>query len=182
MIRESVLDDLKREHEAVLAELRALIEEVERVEEGSAELTPEALEACRERVRSLRRTFVVHRCREEVGLFPDVEQIVSQGAPRVDILWTFFAGEADDDIAAHVAIEERLKEIDALLERLPEGEEVGAALGDTARAMADLLTRHAVKEDTEVFPMMVRVLSEDQLAEVAKRMAELCETAAEAEK
>ncbi|MCJ7750355.1 MAG: hemerythrin domain-containing protein, partial [Armatimonadetes bacterium] len=87
-----------------------------------------------------------------------------------------------DDIAAHVEIEERLKEMDALLERLAEGEAVGAALGDTARAMADVLTRHAVKEDTEVFPMMVRVLSEEQLANVAERMAELCEIGSEREK
>ena len=181
MIRESVLDDLRREHEAVLARLRALIEEVEREEKGREEWTPEVLDACRERVRSLRKTFVVHRCREEVGLFPDVEQLVSQGAPRVDILRAFFAGEADDDIAAHVAIEERLKEIDALLERLSLGDEVGAALGGTARSMADLLTRHASKENTEVFPMMVRVLSEEQLAEVAKRLADLCGDAAEAE-
>ncbi len=181
MIGESVLDDLKREHEAVLARLCALIEEVERVEAGSVELTQEMLAACRESVRSLHKVFVDHRCREEVGLFPDVEQIVSRGAPRVDILRAFFEGEADDDIAAHVAIEARLKEIEALLERMLQGEEVGPALGDTARAMVDLLTRHATKEDTEVFPVMVRVLSEEQLAGVAKRLTELCEISSESE-
>lgn len=181
MIRESVLDDLRREHEAVLVELRALIEEVGHVEEGSAELTPETLEACRERVRSLRRAFVVHRCREEVGLFPDVEQIVARDAPRVDILRAFFAGEADDDITAHVEIDAELQQLTSLADRLAQGQDIGRALGDVARTMADLLKRHATKEDTEVFPMMVRVLTEQQLEEVAERMRELCEPEAAGE-
>jgi hemerythrin-like domain-containing protein len=181
MSAKSVFDELRQDHEAVLAGVRAMVEEVERVDRGGAELTSEALAACRESVQALRKAFTVHRCREEVALFPEVQQVVSEGAPRVDILGSFLAGEAEDDIIAHVAIMDRLQQSDALLERLSQGEDVRAALGDTARALADLLTRHVEKEDTEIFPLMVRVLSEDQLANVAERMAELCEMGTERE-
>jgi hemerythrin-like domain-containing protein len=180
MIGESVLEDLKQEHQAVLASVLELTEEVSGVEEGHP-ASPQAIEACRERVQALRRIFTVHRCREEVGLFPDVEQIVAQDAPRVDILRNFFAGEAEDDITAHVEIEAELKELASLVERLAQGQDVGRAFGDVARRMADLLKRHATKEDTEVFPMMVRVLTEEQLEAVATRMAELCKPASAGE-
>ncbi|MBN1459590.1 MAG: hemerythrin domain-containing protein [Armatimonadetes bacterium] len=176
MTGESMLEELRREHEAVLAGVRAMIEEVERVEAAGAEPTPEAIAACRERVHSLRRAFTIHRCHEEVALFPEVEQFVSQGAPRVDILGSFFAGEAEDDITAHVEIEQRLERLDALLEQLAEGNDARAVLGDTARALADLLSRHAKKEDTEIFPLMLRTLTENQLNNIAERLAELCET------
>jgi len=179
MTGESMLEELRREHETVLEGVRAMIAEVERVERGAAEPTPEAMAACRQRVHSLRKAFTIHRCHEEVALFPEVEQFVARGAPRVDILGSFFAGEAEEDINAHVEIEDQLQQIDALLQRLSKGENERAALGDTARALADLLARHAKKEDTEIFPLMLRTLTENQLNNIAERLAELCETGSE---
>jgi len=176
MTRESILDDLRKEHEAVLDGVRAMIGEVERVGAGGEPPTREQVENCRERLRSLRRAFTVHRCREEVGLFPEVEQVVSEGAPRVDIIRSFFAGETEDDISAHVAVENQLQGLDTLLARLARGEDVRVSVGETARSLADCLTRHAMKEDTEIFPLMLRTLTERQLANISERMAELCET------
>lgn len=175
MTGESMLEELRREHETVLEGVRAMIEEVERVERGEAEPTPEAMAACRQRVHSLRKAFTIHRCHEEVALFPEVEQFVARGAPRVDILGSFFAGEAEDDIVAHVGIAEGLQQIDRVLEQLLRRDEPESDLGEAARGLADLITRHAAKEDTEIFPMMVRVVTREQLADVAERIAELCD-------
>ena len=179
MTGESVFDELRKDHEVVLDGVRALIAEVERVEAGGDAATREQVERCRERLRSLRRAFTAHRCREEIGLFPEVEQVVSEGAPSVDILGSFFAGEAEDDIIAHVEIARELQQLDLSLERMLEGEQEGPALAEVARGLADLLIRHATKEDTEIFPMMARTLTDKQLSNVAARMAELCETGSE---
>jgi len=175
MSGESVFEELRKDHEVVLAGVRAVVEKVERVEQGGPKPTPEALAVCQKSVRALRRAFTVHRCREEVGLFPEVEQLVSQGAPSVDILGSFFAGEAEDDIVAHVGIAEGLQQIDRVLEQLLRRDEPESDLGEAARGLADLITRHAAKEDTEIFPMMVRVVTREQLADVAERIAELCD-------
>jgi iron-sulfur cluster repair protein YtfE (RIC family) len=104
--------------------------------------------------------------------------MVSYGAPRVDILKEFFAGEAEDDIRAHVDVEDRLKRMAGLIESLESREAaeqaVLAGLRDTMEKVKDLLVRHASKEDEVLFPMVARLLSKEQVAAITTRLRDLC--------
>jgi hemerythrin-like domain-containing protein len=178
MSQQPVFQALHQDHAQILSQMKALEEAIRALLPATPPQQSHHLDECRERLRGLRQTFLVHRCREEVGLFPDVERMVAHGLPKVDRVAGFFAGEAEDDIRAHLAVENSLRKMADLLDALkPEevsGEGARAELLDTAERTHRLLRRHAGKEEDLVFPLIGRLLSEDQIAAVAARMRELC--------
>jgi hemerythrin-like domain-containing protein len=181
MSDESGLKALADEHRALAKQVGALVRGLERLRDGPEYIAPEELGDLRRQVKALRRSLVIHRAEEEIGLFPEVEALVAEGPEDTDVLRQFFAGEAEDDITAHVAIEQGVHDIASLLDGLKrrDTDEMRTKLFEATRATAGLLGRHARKEDTVIFPMILRVLSEEQIAAVSARMQELRQVANE---
>jgi hemerythrin-like domain-containing protein len=181
MSDQSGLKTLAEEHRGLARQVGALLRALERLRDGPEYIAPEELGDLRRQVKALRRSLVIHRAEEEIGLFPEVEALVAEGPEDTDVLRQFFAGEAEDDITAHVAIEQGVHDIASLLDGLKrrDTDELRLKLFEAARATTGLLGRHARKEDTVIFPMILRVLSEEQIAAVTARMRELREVANE---
>jgi hemerythrin-like domain-containing protein len=103
--------------------------------------------------------------------------MVSYGEPRVDVLIGFFTGEAEYDIRAHLAVEDKLKRMARLLDSVKVGEAGQEAalkeLRDIAGEAKTLLVRHASKEEKVVFPVVARVLSDEQIAAITTRLRDL---------
>jgi hemerythrin-like domain-containing protein len=175
---QSVLDQLREEHESILRQVDVVRQRLAQLSGKPEADSASAVAECQKAVLRLRRAFLVHRCREEVGLFPEVELLISEGTARVDIVRDFLYGEAEDDILAHLEIEQNLTKMGELIEgprrRDTTGAETLGAISALSQATLALLERHAQKEDSLVFPMMVRMLSEEQLGAVGRRLDELC--------
>lgn len=168
------LEELRSEHEVALDVMRQVAEEARAITAGAP--SEWGLEADRLlwRLRELRRALLLHFRKEEDGLFPDVRAQVAEGAPPKDILSQFFSDQADDDLKAHQLLRQRAQ---SLLRQLQELQRTGRldvasckplpALADSA---LDLLRRHAQKEDRLIFPMVERLLDDNQIAAVRERM------------
>jgi hemerythrin-like domain-containing protein len=177
--RQSVLEALRRDHEQITGQMKALAEAVSELGGADRSRMPGLIEQCREQVWSIKRAFLVHRCREEVGLFPDVERIAFRGAARVDALGAFFSGEAEHDIQAHLEVEKGLRKAADLLGSAARDEgDRKSTLGElreVAERTEDLMSRHAGKEDAVLFPTITQLLSAEQLAAVNERLRQLSE-------
>ncbi len=171
-----VLDELRKEHAAISGEVKGLASSLEQLR-GSEGEAPAMIEAIASRFKALHTAFLAHRRREEEGLFPAVVQMISQDALRLDIIVAFFAGEAEEDIGAHEEIDQQMQQIAALLDRMggAQGGETGALarLVEVSELTFALLERHADKEDGLVFPMVARMLSDEQLQAVQQRLQTL---------
>lgn len=134
-------------------------------------------EALAKGLSGVRGTLLLHFRKEEEGLFPEVQQMVSEGAPAVDIIAGFFREQSDEDLKAHTLLRGRMLEMSELLARLAASGggsgKVLERLGLAAEATYGLLQRHARKEETVVFPIIERLLDEAQMAVVAGRMGSI---------
>jgi len=165
---------LSQEHEAALEKIRTIELSLRGFAAGP---TSGELETARNLWASFdefRRLLLTHFRKEEEGLFPDVRQMVSEGAPRVDILSAFFAEESDDDLKAHTLLRARLKELAVLMQRAKAAEVLDEALASSMQMSVnltqDLLARHADKETRLVFPMIARLLSPRHMAAILNRI------------
>jgi len=124
---------------------------------------------------ALHQLLLLHFRREEDGLYPDIVRMVSEGASEVDIIAGFFREATDHDLVAHTTLRGRLLEIKELVAAMGQPErdanQVARELQATVASTRDLLNRHAEKEETVVFPMIARLLSEDQMEAVRARLA-----------
>ena len=181
MSDESGLRTLSAEHRALAKHVGVLLRSLERLRDGSEYIPPGELGELRRQVKALRRTFVIHRTEEEIGLYPEVEARLAEQGAEADALREFFAGQAEEDLAAHAAFDRGVHDLESLLAALKRRDtgQLRTKLFEAARAATGLLTRHAHKEDTVIFPMILRVLSEEQIATVTTRMRELREVANE---
>jgi iron-sulfur cluster repair protein YtfE (RIC family) len=175
-------DQLRREHEVALASMRQLRDACRESAEWGCRGRPavahdasgkhmEGVGAMLSQVRSM---LLLHFRKEEEGLFPDVQQMVSEGAPAVDIIAGFFREQSDDDLKAHTLLRGRMTEMGELLASLRSSEtrceETAKQLQLKAESTHDLLARHADKENTVVFPMIERLLDKPQMAVVVGRI------------
>lgn len=171
-----VLDQLRKEHAAISGEVKALASSLGQLHRSEGE-TPATIEAIASRFKGLHTAFLAHRRREEEGLFPTVVQMISEGALRLDIIVAFFAGEAEEDIGAHEEVDQQMLQIAALLDRMGGAQggetEALARLAEVCEVTFALLERHADKEDALVFPMVARMLSDEQLQAVQRRLQTL---------
>jgi hemerythrin-like domain-containing protein len=163
---------LRQDHVEALAETHVLVADTLGLEEAD---WSQVKEKVANQFSDLRRLLLRHFQQEEQALYPEVIQLVSEGAPEVDILADFFQEATDADLAAHGLLRSRLHEVATLLARMePPGEDfasASAALQTTLQFSRNLLSRHAEKEETLVFPILERLLDEKQMAAVRERMA-----------
>jgi iron-sulfur cluster repair protein YtfE (RIC family) len=153
-----------------MAGLASAVEAVGRQRQGRSRAEQEI----RSQVETLEQAMLLHFRKEEEGLYPEVQRITAEGAPAVDILSQFFGQQADDDLTAHRLLRGRMREMLGLLEAVRGAREFDSGWSEGLRAVVgaaqDLLTRHARKEDTLVFPMIERLLDDAQMAAAGERM------------
>jgi hemerythrin-like domain-containing protein len=172
----SPFEDLREEHAALLREMQDLHSSVrglagaETSSLGGAGVVRDELEMFRRRLR-------VHFRREEEGLFPEARRMVSEGAKGADVFGSFFAEEAEDDMSAHAALASRAEEMVQLTSEI---EDAGGADEGSARKLlalsnltAGLLQRHAAKEDSLIFPMLEKSLTQEQVDDVRSRLHQI---------
>jgi iron-sulfur cluster repair protein YtfE (RIC family) len=173
MTERSPTQELREEHDAALAAIGRLAEGLPGPLSGTGDTGAAARPELGRALAELREAMLLHFRKEEEGLFPDVQSMLSEGAPRVDIVAEFFTGESEDDLIAHHLLRARMREVGELLAALPQaGEwdpELTARLGAALDLTRDILRRHADKEDRLVFPMIERLLDASQMAAVRAR-------------
>ena len=134
----------------------------------------EASATLRDQLEIVQRGLKLHFRREEEGLFPFAQQAVSEGAKGADILGSFFAEEAEDDIGAHGVLNARTHEMLSLLSVMQQAEKPDdqslAHLRTLVSLASGLLESHAAKEDKLIFPMIQRSLSPKQVEGVSARL------------
>ena len=174
MSHASPLDELRKEHQLVLADIadaHAMVREVGASPEAARDAFSGPL---RSRLDMFRQGILLHFRREEECLFPDARLLVSQGAHGASILGEFLRSEAEEDMRAHQVIAARTEEIASLLAAGAQQGGLPALSLSHLRTLVglthDLLTRHAEKEDKMVFPLIERGLSADQLAIIHERL------------
>ena len=167
----SQLAILRHEHDVAIGLMTSILDQARAF--ASSPSGSESSADMRTTLQELRGAMLLHFRVEEDGLYPDARQIAAEGAPRVDILTSFFNEESDDDLKAHALLRARLKELGAMLDRAHTdglSAELAARLASTAHVTHDLLSRHASKETTVIFPLIERFLDTAQMAAVEGRM------------
>ena len=163
---------LKQDHVVAFTTVDALAQDLAYPEDVFWAKTAEGIHG---RVAALRDALLVHFRREEEALFPEVVDLVSEDAPEADIIAGFFHQESDDDLSAHTTLRLALHGIANLLERMTapnaRPQHSITALRDRFARARDLLSRHVEKEETVIFPMIERLLEEEQLRAIAVRLA-----------
>jgi len=167
-------DELRREHEKGVTAMRRLWEHCRDRPPVAHPTWAGHIASVGAALSELRSLLGMHFRKEEEGLFPDVRRMVSEGAPAVDIIASFFQDQSDEDLKAHSLLRSRMAEMADLAARLQsrEGhcEEAAKELEAKAAFTCDLLERHAGKENTAVFPLIERLLDKSQMSAVAERM------------
>jgi hemerythrin-like domain-containing protein len=163
----SPIDDLRKEHQRLLADIKSL-------QDAVRESANQATETGRDRMEMFQHALEIHIRREEEGLFPDARQMVARSSKRPAVLSSFFGSEAEEDIDAHRVLAERTQQLLDLIEGISQAVKPDAPSLARFRALLDLtgglLERHADKEDKLIFPMIERSLDAAQLEQVGERM------------
>ena len=174
MGQNSPFEDLHQEHVQVLADMKTLSATVGALSAGSDVSWAEESATLRDQLEIVQRGLKLHFRREEEGLFPFAQQAVSEGAKGSEILASFFAEEAEEDIGAHGVLNTRTHEMLSLLSVMQQAERPDgpslAHLRTLVGLSSALLERHAAKEDKLVFPMIQRSLSAQQVEGVGARL------------
>jgi hemerythrin-like domain-containing protein len=147
------IDELKKEHQAILTALRILEEATAKIgKAGAADRVPDI-----EQLLGFFKVFVdqCHHGKEEKLLFPALEQIgVSREGGPIGVM-----------LAEHVLGRLNISGMQAALNNIQSGDNraVGA-LKESAVAYIDLLRRHIDKEDNVLFQIAAVRLSDEKLA------------------
>jgi len=167
----SPVEVLLQDHAAARELLNALAADTTDLAPAEWATAPERIGG---RFAALRDLLLLHFRREEEAAYPDIMQMVSEGAPEADIVAGFFRQETDADLIAHAPLRGKMQVISQMLADLRRGEGdlalLAQELGEEMECMRDLLNRHAEREETVIFPMIERLLSEEQLTAVRLRM------------
>jgi len=171
------IEELRREHQALRRDIGAIRDLARSVGRSGGGAREDALTTLRDNIEMFLRGLRLHSRREEEGLFPDVQRMVSERPQRADPLGQFFAGEAEEDLNAHEVLNTRAQDMLNLVHELGQAEALQPQSLGRLRTLAelsrDLLERHADKEDRMIFPMIERSLDADQIEQVRKRLAAL---------
>ncbi|UCC68435.1 MAG: hemerythrin domain-containing protein [Armatimonadota bacterium] len=175
MSKMSPIQDLTKEHQALLADMKDLQAAVRELDAGAALSWAEQARTLRDQFEMFQRAMSLHIRREEEGLFPDVQSMVAEQGGRGDALSQFFAEEGEEDIRAHASLRTRTQEMLSLVDQMagsagPEQQQLGR-LRTLVNLTTGLLERHAEKENKLIFPMIARSLNDDQMEQVGSRMA-----------
>lgn len=177
MPRTSPFEEMKQDHESVLQEMRELRETLRGLSGKGPRGWGDVGRVVRDRLEMFRRDLRLHIRREEDAVFPEARRLLSEDAGRVDVIGSFFAGEAEDDVAAHATLAARADEMLTMVAEM--GDSGGATeqslrkLAAVGEATARLLEQHAAKEDSLIFPFLERTLTEDQVDAVRAELQRL---------
>jgi regulator of cell morphogenesis and NO signaling len=177
------IDQLLAEHREILAEVESLRTAVRDLRDRGDAALPTALPALQSVGRMMATRLLQHARKEDEALFPALERVF---------------GAIDSPTAVmreeHRAIHDRARLFRDTLRELNEVEhpaivaggatlralavrgENAAALADTGEEIVNLLDLHFGKEQDILFPMARTMLSDDEMAEVERRMAAIEET------
>ncbi len=172
----SATEELLRDHRVLLSEVEALRESLLTLRIGPVADLEIAEGRLRARMTAFWKDWRLHCLREEMGLFAEAHRLVAEAAEPDRSLAAFLAGEAEEDLSAHVGISKRFYEALSLLEEI-EGagrleEQELARLRTMVGLSFSLLTRHATKEESLIFPTLARALTPRQMAMIRKRLWE----------
>ncbi len=173
----SPMQELTKEHQTLLADVKGLQTAVRSLDAGAALSWAQQARTLRDQFEMLRRALSLHFRREQEGLFPDAQTVVAEKGRRGDALSQFFAEEGEDDLNAHASLMTRTQEMLSLADRMaqsaaPDNQSLGR-LRTLVSVTANLFERHADKESKIIFPMIARALDDDQMEQVARRLARL---------
>jgi len=173
----SPIEEMRKEHQALLNDAKELEATVRGLEAGTGESWDRVGGSLPERLEMFHRGLLLHFRREEEGLFPDARRMVSERARRADVVGQFFAEEAEDDVSAHAVLAARTQETAALVAQIEQAGSLDqrslARLRTLVNLTRGLLERHAEKEDKLIFPMIQRSLDPAQLEQVNQRLQAL---------
>jgi iron-sulfur cluster repair protein YtfE (RIC family) len=176
----SPIEQLQQEHQAALGAFDALTDQVAAVTAG-ATAWEDVSEHIEPRFHALHQLLLVHFRKEEEGLFAEAVELAAEESSEAGLIAGFFAEEADDDILAHTTLRIQMREMAALLPGIRETDGAGhhtpGELHDALLFSRDLLRRHARKEETVIFPLIQRLLTEEQMMAVRRRIAEIIPSA-----
>jgi hemerythrin-like domain-containing protein len=172
----SATEELLRDHELLLSQVEDLRASLLALRPGAVANLELAEGRLRARTGAFWKDLRLHFLREEIGLFAEAHRLVTE-APQPDRpLAAFLAGETEEDLSAHVGISKRMNEAIKLVEEI---EAAGLlATQDLARLRTmvgialGLLSRHAAKEESLIFPTLARALTPRQLAAIRTRLRE----------
>ncbi len=169
MGKRNPIEDLKRQHGLLAAELDGIRELARKLQENS----PEDLCAeFRGRMGVLRQALDTHFLREEEALFPAARELVSGGGAQAGLLDRFLEGEQEDDLTAHSVMSARMEQAEHLLAMELDGPTL-AKVKALVAATASLCEAHSAKEDTMIFPIIERSLTPEQHQHIWERMEHL---------
>lgn len=177
MSKMSPIQDLNKEHQALVADMKDLQAGVRELDAGAALSWAEQARTLRDQFEMFHRAVSLHFRREEEGLFRDAQSMVAERGRRGDALSQFFAEEGEDDLNAHASLRTRAQEMVSLVDQMagsagPEQRQLGR-LRTLVNVTASLLERHAEKENKLIFPMIARSLNDDQMEQVGSRMSQI---------
>jgi len=177
MRAKSPFEDLKDEHVSLLGEMTELVGRMRDMANPEKTALGGSAGVLRDGLEMFDHHLHTHFRREEEGLFPEAQRMISGGAQGADVFGRFFAEEAEDDMGAHATLSERTSKLLSILADL---EALGGVDEATSRkllaignATAGLLQRHAAKEDSLIFPMIERSLTPGQVEQVSARLEKI---------
>ncbi|MGQ9630475.1 MAG: hemerythrin domain-containing protein [bacterium] len=150
---------LVEQHDAGLKQLAVLGESAEGIRKNG--FSKEALERIAQATHFINTEVRSHNRNEEEALFPVLERVISPMGP------TRVMREE------HRQLWDGLERLEGLVEKAkesPEDDEVLGGLTDAADFVVDLLTAHIDKENNVLYPMAQRMLTSEQMGEVARLM------------
>ena len=171
MSERNVIDDLRRQHGVLDAEMKGIAELARDLPANPPE---QALRDFGEHLGVFRQALDLHFLREEEALFPEARQMASApersgGAEKADVLGRFLEGEGEDDMLAHSLVSARMEQIG----RLAAGkmnEQALVRLRVLVSGTRSLLGAHSAKENTLIFPIIEQALTAEQMDWVWERM------------
>jgi hemerythrin-like domain-containing protein len=173
----SVLDEFGDEHRTVIAAMEALMGALHGAADNGQARAASDCSPLLAQAEQFRHTFLVHRLREEDGLFPEVQKAISDATPEMGDVDRFFTGKGREDLRAHQEIDGYLRELTELLQCLAEAPVPDPQALEQARACTalaqELLRDHAAKEDSIIFPRMAAMLAADPRRNVERRLEAL---------
>jgi hemerythrin-like domain-containing protein len=178
MIERPLLEGLYREHRSLRAAATSLRDAIRGLAASPDAAADEAVSGqLRGRLWRFHEALLHHFRQEQEGLYPEAQQLISQGAERGDVFGCFFAAEAEEDLGAHAALGERLEEMMGLLEAAEQAQQLETGPLARLRSMMglthQLFDRHADKEDRFIYPMLQQALTSEQRHRVRQRLVEL---------
>jgi iron-sulfur cluster repair protein YtfE (RIC family) len=171
------IDQLLREHRDIMAEVDALRRAVEDLHARGDAALPAALPALRSVGRMMATRLLRHARKEDEALFPALDRVFGTNDGPTAVMRQEHRAIHDRAGLFRETLRE-LNEVEhpaivaggATLRALAERGGNAAALAETGEEIVSLLDLHFGKEEDILFPMARAMLSDDEMAEVGRRM------------